>query len=578
MSKPNYLYGFDRHLPVPFEETSKKINGVASKYAPPTSAKASTLSAPMLKALLAFHRMKSDPGNGGVGVTASGLTVVEYVSSIENQIHLVTYDPTSGKVQALVYDKDLGTGQAYKGGKDARDCAAIFLALIPVFEQDAEFSEQLEIFDQECSTVVGVSDDMIHSAAILCDNFYRRLQKEAVILDDNCVSPPKIGLANIDAGQYTPDIIAAGEFQVFASTAASFTGTKAPSIPHTDFVGKFRFHKRELTKDEQNMVPELSDWYVVPEDARQVCLHAMKTTEKKKPMRNFLLRGPAGTGKTEMAKAIAAGLDLPYVKYTCSANTEVYDFIGQMMPVNADTETEIPSYDDIGFDPAGSYLQLTGLEKSDATPDDCLAVVKKLISGSETKYEYTETDFLKALKYGYVCEIQEPTVIMQPGVLVGLNSLLEQDGMITLPTGEVIRRHPDCVIIVTTNVSYEGCRSLNQSVVDRMSLVKDILLPDKSIMLERAVKVTEFEDPAMAERMVDVVLSMIDYCKHQGIDDGEIGIRSLIDWMLSTEVTDDPYRSALDTVVAKATSEEADRASLVENCLAPIFTPKRKTR
>ena len=33
-------------------------------------------------------------------------------------------------------------------------------------------------------------------------------------------------------------------------------------------------------------------------------------------MRNFLLRGPAGTGKTQGARAIAAGLHLPYMKYT----------------------------------------------------------------------------------------------------------------------------------------------------------------------------------------------------------------------------------------------------------------------
>ena len=36
-------------------------------------------------------------------------------------------------------------------------------------------------------------------------------------------------------------------------------------------------------------------------------------------MRNFLLRGPAGTGKTEAAKAIAAGLgtSLPVLYLLC---------------------------------------------------------------------------------------------------------------------------------------------------------------------------------------------------------------------------------------------------------------------
>lgn len=62
--------------------------------------------------------------------------------------------------------------------------------------------------------------------------------------------------------------------------------------------------------------------------------------------------------------------------------------------------------------------------------------------------------------------MQESTVIMHLGVLVGLNGLLEQTGSIELPTGEITRRHPDAVIVVTTNITYEGYRGLNHSVTD----------------------------------------------------------------------------------------------------------------
>lgn len=574
MSKPNYFFGFDRHLPGPFAGCSKRVVGVWSEHAPASSSTYSTLSSPVLKALLAYCKMERETDCGGVGRFKNGF-VAEYRSSVAGQYHLVVYQD-DGKVRGLVYDPALGSGQAYKGGKDGRDCAAIYLAMMPEFLKDKEFDYNFSIFEKEYASEFSDMKLAEKIAAILCDNVYRRIQNDSIPLDTTtCVAPAKISMANIDSGSYAPEAVVAGEFNVFAITRGS-TGTsakKSAGIPHEDFDGQYRFTDRELTAEEEAAVPKLPDWYIIPREAKNICLHAKKTTAKKKPMRNFLLRGPAGTGKTEMAKAIANGVHLPYVKYTCSANTEVYDFIGQMMPVSGDSNVSVPSYDDIGFDPVGSYLQLTGIEKEDATPDDCLEIVKGL-AGSETRYEYTETDFLKALKYGWVCEIQEPTVIMQPGVLVGLNSLLEQDGMITLPNGEVIRRHPDCIIIVTTNVTYEGCRGLNQSVVDRMNLVKDIMLPDKSVMLERAMTVTEFEDPATAERMVDVVLSMIEYCKNQGIDDGEVGIRSLIDWMLSTDVTDDPYGSALDTVIAKATAEESDRLSLIENCLEPVFSPK----
>lgn len=137
----------------------------------------------------------------------------------------------------------------------------------------------------------------------------------------------------------------------------------------------------------------------------------------------------------------------------------------------------LPDLDDMDYDAAGVYKALTGTEKESATSQECMAIVldkvtekvKALSKRSQPtsekgqSFSYIETDFIKALKNGYVVEIQEPTTIMQPGVLVGLNSLLEQEGSITLPTGEIIQRHPDAVVVVTTNVSYEGCRGMNRA-------------------------------------------------------------------------------------------------------------------
>lgn len=79
-----------------------------------------------------------------------------------------------------------------------------------------------------------------------------------------------------------------------------------------------------------------------------------------------------------------------------------------------------------------------------------LCKVQPESSDGRQTFTYIETDFIRALKHGYLVELQEPTTIIQPGVLVGLNSLLEQKGSITLPTGEVIHRHPDAVVVVTT--------------------------------------------------------------------------------------------------------------------------------
>ena len=69
------------------------------------------------------------------------------------------------------------------------------------------------------------------------------------------------------------------------------------------------------------------------------------------------------------------------------------------------------------------------------------------------------------------------TVISKQGVLVGLNSLLDNCKAIKLITGEVIERHPDTVIILTTNTDYNGCKELNQSIISRMNLIFDMDTP-----------------------------------------------------------------------------------------------------
>lgn len=82
-----------------------------------------------------------------------------------------------------------------------------------------------------------------------------------------------------------------------------------------------------------------------------------------------------------------------------------------------------------------------------------------------------------------------------------------------MPTGEVIQRHPDAVVVVTTNTSYEGCRGMNQSVLDRMSLVRDVELPSPEVMAQRAMSVTGATDEYEVSKMVQVVNDLAEYCR-----------------------------------------------------------------
>ena len=132
-------------------------------------------------------------------------------------------------------------------------------------------------------------------------------------------------------------------------------------------------------------------------------------------------------------------------------------------------------------------------------------------------------------------------------------------------------------MVVTTNVSYEGCRGLNQSVIDRMSLVRDVELPTPEVMVQRAMSVTGATDEYQVGQMVQVVNDLAEYCRKNSISDGSYGMRSLIDWIVSAEITGDVYQSALYTIISKATSDEIDREALVSSVLEPIFSPRRRT-
>ena len=537
------LFAFSRPLPAPFDKAKKKVK-VSSKYGDGTEA---TLCSTVVKAVQAYFKCKDGSAPGAVGLCGTK-GVAEYKSASGPEVyHLAVYDPAGGAMLASIYNKDTEMLETYAVRNNGQDGAAIMMSMLPALMADDEFRENLDALEIQYQGGYPDMGESTERMAILCDNAYRRIN------DSSCAA-------------YLP-------------TSIDGTGNVM----------------RVVT----------------------ICKHAKQSTGKALPMRNFLLRGPAGTGKTEGARAIAAGLNLPYMKYTCSAGTEIYDLIGQVFPdtdgpSTGDAELDqqraqlkemggityenvkklmgLPDLDDMDYDPAGTYQKLTGVEKADATSQDCMGLVMELVTdklqqlckvkpesadGRQT-YSYIETDFIRALKHGYLVELQEPTTIIQPGVLVGLNSLLEQGGSITLPTGEVIHRHPDAVVVVTTNVSYEGCRGVNQSVLDRMNLTQDIELPAPEIMAQRAMSITGCEDDVLVGRMVQVVTDMADYCRKNGISDGNCGMRSLIDWIMSTEITGDPYSSALYTIVSKATSDEEDRDALKATVLEPIFAPKRK--
>lgn len=603
----NNLFNYSRKLPAPFDTLSSKTVEVSSIYG---DGKSSTLCCTVIKAVNAYCNMLEN-GNGGLGKKDT-LNICEYRSKSDDDYHLVVYDPDSGALVAAVYDAGTELCSPYVLNSRNRDGAACLLAMLPALMSDSEFSEALETYKKQYAYSFSDFDTTLNAMALMCDNAYRRIKSGSLKANvDKTGNLMRITHTNIDAGTYEPDSIIAGEFRILSHNDSmeqkSNCGVK---FRHEDFSGKFSYTDRAFSETEKQMIPALESYYIIPEEIVTICQHAKETTGKPSQMRNFLLRGPAGTGKTEGAKAIAAGLGLPYVSYTCSAETDIFDFIGQFAPdtdkeslISAKEESSgksafsyesiseklsLPSIEDMRYDPVSAFEEMTGKKNEDITFTDCIETMMekftqsmKYISANENsqsdiqKYTYKETDFIKALKYGWVCEIQEASTISKPGVMTGLNNLLQQKGTIRLQTGEVIERHPDAVIVLTTNTSYEGCRAINESVADRMNMSFDIELPSQEIMTQRVMAITGAEDEDQVINMVKTVDEMAEYCKTHYITGGTVGMRSLIDWINSSMVTKDPYRSALNTVIAKATSDKDDQEALITAVLCHYFSPKK---
>ena len=581
---------WNRRLPTPFDDVSVNIKSSIhlSKYNTEAT-KTATLHGAALSAILQQMELQlvpSDENAGAVGMQGDAMYVAEYPSKT-GELHAVVFNRTTGKFTAGRYDDITQPPKPYILKESEQSGSALFFALMDIALEDEEFLWNYNMLLEQKKIGFPSLNTAAEYAYVLCDNLYRRVKKADTLgsAGIHIVTPSTGNLSsftaiNLNRGVYNPDTLLFGKFRVF-TVSQSPGKKKTNTVEHKDFVLGYQLRERELTEEEMRLVPELPEWYVVPEEVVNICKHAQQTTKSNRPMRNFLLRGNAGTGKTEGAKAIAAGLGLPYMHLTCSANTEIFDIMGQMMPVtdNQGLAAEYPTFEDIRMDAATAYFKLTGEYIEEVSEDEVYTKLLEVIAKDTKKSEgdtkqqfaYVESPLIQAMRKGYVLELQEPTVISNPGVLVGLNSLLDTCGAVTLPTGERVERHPDTVVVVTTNIGYEGCRSLNQSILSRMDLIIDMEEPDVDTLVKRVSGITGCKEKGKLKIMAQIVSSIQQKCRMNLIDDGCCGVRELISWVQSYMICGDIMEAARYTILPSVSADPENRAEIMSTCIEPVL-------
>lgn len=510
---------------------------------------------------------------------------------------------------STVDENDLVTGLSLTNG-DKETKMAILFALMPLFLKDEEAHKIYDTMSDFLEWDVN-ADDWLYNDHV--NEFAQLLNRFSCNVEMRFTPPVDNDFIDLDTSKVSmlkaADMTGLSLIQAYHGRPMKFSFDKsctAPSInnaSNTAFEGSYRYDEnRTFSEAEQGLIAKVAPSYVMPEWVPEICEYFKESTNFPAPMRVAYLIGPAGTGKTEAANTIAAGLHLPMDHYTCNPSTEIFDFIGQVFP-NTSSEAldfekvrkalDLPSTEDVINDPASSYQKVFG-RTPDGIADEGMIIaemvqrVMKEVSKSANgkNFTYVESGLIRAARMGYCFEIQEIGCVLRPGVAVGLNALLETGGnaFITLPTGEIIKKHPDCTFIFTSNDEYEGCCNLNQSVLDRMSLVYRIENPPKTAMKERIMARLSFPDEKILERMIEVIYDISNAAKTRGIEDGVCGYRALENWAMAVMIkakrnngliTDAiVYQTAISTVMNKASQKKEYVEELMSSLTFQFAAPK----
>ncbi|MFB4327905.1 AAA family ATPase [Paenibacillus sp. CR_12] len=335
---------------------------------------------------------------------------------------------------------------------------------------------------------------------------------------------------------------------------------------------------RALTEEEKSLVWTKPLTHKGSEEERRISNEIKRNWDRgEMKIANVLLEGDAGSGKTQLAKALSANFRLPYTKVTCFADMDKSDIIGAILPVITSDQIEYlePAdqaalkalYDSDGFRSSTEILmEALGISREHASAK-MKHVLKLAANAAENKaveYRFYASEIVRAFQNGYLLEIQEPNVIRDAAVLMALNSALEPGGTLNLPMG-IVHRHPDFIAVITANRSYAGSRPLNEALRDRIQHSEKMDLPTKDMMMERAKAKIGCEDDEMLDILARVII-LLDKTARANAIKGVAGMRSYFYWADAVAQGSSARESLYHKVIYKITTDP-EEIKLLEDAL-----------
>lgn len=527
--------------------------------------------------LQAIKDLYTAPAVAGYG---SNNTATMAEDNIDGVHYVAAY--TRDKIYAMGNDRPLSK-------MEELPVRMVVLLSMSFYMKDKEFAAALQQFQQATT-----DNDRKLALATLYDNAYMREADNEV---GNCYETTtllRMTQVKAQSPAYMPTIQEGAQFSTFKNVGTNAATGVAASIvaaktvmKGSEFNGAFRVvEESELTPEERLHIKLIDDRYNITEQHIDVASTIKNSLNGPHPFCNYLFRGQPGGGKSTFVQIIAAGLGLPYYSDVLKDDLSGDFFTGYYAP-DVDNKgkkqyksldeflAEMPTPEDMAFDPVSAYETITGSVLENVTPKDCMdALTKRIVEFTKN----AKSDNKNALTFveGLIPKLERPCLIFydevtapkNPGAITALNSLMDRQRVFTLSTGRVIHRHPLSVMCFAGNfsedgVELEGVHDPNRTWQDRNNEVLNIAPPKPAETKAMLIADTGYDEKANANIPIDQYVNILPELQRISADYyGVCGFRALSDWLAKSMAIGSPIRAAETTIITKSTNDPACQAEL----------------